>query len=328
MRIGVMKPAGSRSTNPSISVSSLGTFQACRVMSKLGREGWTPLRTSAALQFGEIAHAVLEAVYNEVQEGKRKSPPTEAEVLKHIQKQADIWESGPRGQRAGAEQIQQMEQNLVLLEAVLPEYFRYWAKEDFKEITWVGQEVAFDIDFDITVNGKPETVKLRGRIDALYRDKAKALAEFETKTKGRIEDNLVDLLAFDFQTDVYGLVCQTLYGEYPKLARYNIIRRPGEKLKKGEKLSAYRARIAAEVKKDPAYYFVRYRITKSKKEFENFKAELANIIEEFLKWNRGELKTFKNYNSCVGKFGACRFLPICAHGNYSGFYKRNREVSK
>lgn len=297
-----------------VTQSILSGFLKCRQYSRLSLDGWTSMRTGAALQFGEMAHGVLESIYNQVKDG-RKSPPNREEVYEEIQKQIEAWEASSRGGRADAEAVQQLEQNVALLEAVLPSYFKFWGAEDFQKVQWV----ALEQEFSLELFG----VRIRGKIDGIFRNNVKALRMFETKTKGRIEeDQLVDLLAFDFQTDFYSLACQQLYGELPTGARYNIIRRPGEKLGKAESLKAYKERVTAKVMDDPKHYFVRFQINKAKKELELFKKELKMQIDEFVAWNEGKLPTYRNVTACMDRFGSCRFLKICSAQNYAGFFKR------
>ena len=300
-----------------VTQSILSGWLKCRQYAKLSLEGWTSLRTGAALQFGEMAHGVLEHIYGEVRDGRRKVPPTKQEVYKAIGKQVKAWEDSARGRRASGDAVQQLEQNTALLEAVLPHYFTHWAKEDFKDVKWV----ALEQEFQIPLYG----VLTRGKRDGVYAEKGGKIRIFETKTKGQIaEESMSDLLAFDFQSDFYITTYEAETGVLPSGVRYNIIRRPGEKLNKKETLAQLHARVESRVLADPSYYFVRYRIDKTKSDLKVFQGELKDKITEFLAWWDGKLPTYRNETACVGKFGACHFLTVCANGNYSPFYKRER----
>jgi len=292
-----------------ITQSMLCSYLKCRRAASLGLQGWTPLKTASVLQFGEMAHGVLENIYKE----GRKKAPSEEEVLEFIKEQVEAWETSPRGQRAGAEDLEQLELNTAFLEAVLPSYFKFWAKEDFGQLQWVGLEKEFDIEF--------AGFRLRGKMDGIYRKGG--LWVFETKTKGRIdEQNISELLSFDFQSDFYSLATEKLYKEPPVGIRYNIIRRPGQKLGKKETVVAFKERVRKEVLADPKHYFIRYRVDKSKEDMEVFKRELTQILKEYKEWQQGKIADFKNPTSCVDKYGTCRFLRICSSKNYAGFYKR------
>lgn len=300
-----------------VTQSILSGFLKCREFSRLSLEGWTPLKTGAALQFGEIAHNVLDVVYSEVRDGKRKKSPQQEEVVGYIAEQQKLWEKSVRGMRAGKEESEQLEVNAALLEAVLPHYFKFWEKEDFGGVKWV----ALEKEFDLFLYG----VRMRGKIDGLFRDKAGALQLLETKTKGRIEEgNLFDLLAFDFQTNYYDVAAEQVFKEAPKGARYNVIRRPGQKLKQGERLGDYVKRVEKEIIDDPKHYFLRFRIDKPKKEMDLFKKELQIKVKDFVDWCDGKIPTYRNETACMDRFGACRFLKICSSGNYDGFYKREQ----
>jgi hypothetical protein len=296
-----------------ISATRLMGFLKCRKFASLTQEGWRPIRQASVLQFGEMAHGVLEHLYS----SDRKRPPEKSEVFKLIQQRADAWEKSPAGLRASADDAEQLEFNITLLEAVLPGYFKFWGAEDFGRVNWVELEQEFLTWFE----GFP----LRGKIDGVYRDGTKKLWVLETKTKGRIEEETMDdLLAFDFQSDLYCLAAEDVYKEPVKGVRYNIIRRPGEKIGKGDKrksLAQLRDFITQKVEKDPAHYFVRYRIERVKKDMETFKAELRPKLKEYKDWLEGRLPTYRNETACMDRYGSCRFLKICASNNFAGFYR-------
>jgi len=300
-----------------VTQSILQGFLKCRVYADLSIQGWTSLKTGASLQFGEITHTILEKVYVQVRDDHRDSPPDAEEINQMIEDEVEAWEKSPRGSRAGGEAHQQLQQNAALLQAVLPGYFKFWGKEDFKKVKWVDLEK----EFEVMLCG----IKFRGKIDGVFRDASKGLNLLETKTKGRIEEqNLSDLLAFDFQTDTYALAAEKIYGELPKGARYNILRRPGERQLKGESLESYTHRVGQRVLKEPKHYFIRYRIDKPRVEIKEFRRQLELKVKEFVAWREGKLPTYRNETACLDRYGACRFLPICANKNYNGFYKRDK----
>lgn len=296
-------------------------FLRCRVFSKLSLEGWTPLKTGGALQYGTLAHNVLEKVYGATDSGF----PEENFIHRTIESCSNSWIK-ENGGRLGKEEMEQIEMNCALLDAVLPEYFKFWKDEDFKKINWIALEEEFNFPYK-KISGV--NITLRGKYDGLYKV-GKEIYLFETKTKGQIDERtLSELLAFDFQTDFYSLAIKQKYGKFPSGVRYNIIRRPANKPhKSGESLNNFSDRIREEVRKNPCHYFVRYKISKSISDLNFFEAELEKKIREFYLWNIGKLETYRNENSCIGRYGACRFLPICSQNNYKGFFKRKNLFSE
>src|SRR3990167_9241692 len=146
-----------------VTQSQLINFLKCRQYSKLNLAGWTTMRTSQPMLFGEMAHSILEDIYTEVKEG-RKDVPNEKEI--HIR--IDVLSrkvSKDSGQRADQDFYDKLEYNSALLDAVLPHYFKYWNKEDFGKIKWVELEKEFKFPLDLGANN---IVTIRGKRDAMY----------------------------------------------------------------------------------------------------------------------------------------------------------------
>jgi hypothetical protein len=290
----------------------LTTFMRCREEAKNYLEGLEQVRASAALQFGSLAHRTLETIYR----GWKKVPPQSVvlSTLDSIYKEFMKEEGG----RLSPEGLENLHTNSAILKAVMPSYFIHNA-DDFKANNWLELEEKFSVPSPIP------GVNLVGRIDGVHKQK-KEVWLFESKTKSRIEeDNLTDALSFDFQTNVYQYAVRHKYKVKPQGVLYNIIRRPGQKLKKDENLVSFSQRIEEEVKKDPSYYFLRYEISIPGTEFERFEGELKSVIEEFLKWWKGELAHYRNTSSCLQRFGPCRFLPKCAN-NDVGLYNQREHM--
>lgn len=290
----------------------LATFMRCREEVKNHLAGLSQIRTSAALQFGSLAHRTLELIY-----GKWKKPPTKPEVAKVLD---FIYKEFMKedGARLSPEGLENIHTNMALLNSIMPHYFEFH-KDDFKAGNWMELEQKFKVPSSVP------GIDLVGRIDGVRKQK-KEVWLFESKTKSRIEeDSLTDSLSFDFQTNVYQYAVQKKYNVHPTGVLYNVIRRPGQKLKKDETLTAFAQRVEEEIKKDPSYYFLRYEIQIPKSEFQRFEGELSSIIEEFVEWCQGNLAHYRNTSSCLQRYGPCRFLPLCAN-NDTGLYIRREEL--
>ena len=287
----------------------LTTFMRCREEAKNHLAGLSQIRTSSALQFGSMAHRILELVYR-----KWKKPPTDGElqkVLDFVYKEF-MQEDGGRLSPEGLENIHT---NLSLLKVVMPAYFNYH-KDDFVSSKWMELEEKFCIPSPV------EGINLIGRIDGVRMQK-KEVWLFESKTKSRIEeDSLTDSLAFDFQTNTYQYAVRHKYKVKPSGVLYNVIRRPGQRLKKDEGLASFAARVDEEIQKDPSYYFLRYEIQIPKSEFARFETELKYVVEEFVQWWKGDLAHYRNTSACKQQYGPCRFLPLCANNDTELYIKR------
>lgn len=292
-----------------VSQGLLATFMRCREEAKNFLLGLEQIKASSPMQFGSIAHRVLELVYLNF-----KTSPKEPEVLQVLSKVLKEFRK-EEGQALSPEGLENLETNAAILEAVLPEYFKFYKKE-FGASMWLELEKVFNAPSP--VNG----VNLVGRIDGAF-NRRKELWLFESKTKGRIEEeSLTDSLAFDFQTSLYQYVLRGKYGKVPSGVLYNIIRRPGQRLKKEENLKQFTARILEEIKAQPDYYFIRYEISAPQTEALRFEKELTTILKEFLSWWKGEIETYRNTSSCIQRYGPCRFLPLCASGDKTMYRKR------
>lgn len=288
----------------------LSMFMRCRTETTYWMQGLESLRTSQGLQFGTIAHIVLEKIYS----NPLKHEPSRGQIYTAIS-QAQALYVLERGGRLSAEEHELMEVTLALLEAVLPSYFEF-NKKDFKKVKWAELEKRFVCDSPVP------GVQMTGRRDGAYWI-GKELWLRENKTKARIEEDvLADTLSFDFQNSFYIYSLVKDYKVWPKGVLYDIIRRPGERQKQGESLNQYKARVEERVRKEPQYYFLRYEVSIPKSEHERFVQELANIIKEFKDWTEGKLPTYRNTSSCIQRFGPCRYLPLCSNGEFPLYRKR------
>lgn len=291
----------------------LTMFMRCREEARNHINGLEQIRTSGALQFGSMTHEVLELIYSHF-----NFPPTESTIVSTIDDVRTKFLKEEGGRLSG-EGMANLEQNIAMMEAVLPLYFQHY-KGDFKKDYWVELEKVFRVPSPV------KGIDLIGRIDGAFRPRPEELWLFESKTKGRIEeDNLSDTLTFDFQNNVYQYALKHKYQQRPKGVLYNIIRRPGNKLGKDEQLSKFSSRIRDAVVKDPSYYFIRFEVAVPQTELNRFEVELKKIIEEFVLWWRGELATYRNTSACMQRYGACRFLPKCANGEV-GLYRQRENM--
>ena len=301
-----------------VTQSQLLNFLKCRQYSKLNLAGWVPIKPSGAMQFGEMAHQILEDIYGDLIAHRRTKIPDAGEIMERVGKLVKAY-TRDFGQKAGTEVLERLEYNALLLESLLPVYFKHWGKEDFTKIKWLEVEKEFSFRLPLA-DGTGITIK--GKRDAAYAVGSSSYL-FETKTKSQIDESTItELLAFDFQTDLYSLAMHSDYGKYPSGIRYNILRRPGNKVGKAESYPAFRKRITDEINKKPEYYFMRYKIETSKSKIEAFRKELIQIVTEFRDWQAGKLPTYKNTYSCISRYGTCQYINICGSNNFDGFRQR------
>jgi hypothetical protein len=301
-----------------VTFSLLTKFKNCRERARLHLRGWTSSRVSLSMLFGSLIHACLERIYGDIQLKRLKSLPTPAYIDKHLKVLEKEWRR--ENPKASAETVQDLELAIMLIYVVLPVYFKWWAK-DLTTIKWHALEHQFKMPL-------PELgTFLRGVMDGRYSSKGRERSNlFETKSKSRLgeqgESNIVDILGFELQVNLYLAVIWFQEGKVPGGLCYNIIRRPNLQKKKSETFQMFQRRIEQDVKSRPDHYFIRLRMDVDRRELEREGKEHHALIRDFMQWYHGEVGHYKNSDHCENKYGTCEFIQVCSGGNYTGLYKR------
>lgn len=301
-----------------VTQSMLATFLTCKEKFRLSYvEGWRTAKVGTApMEFGSCIHEILDMVYSASKEYDSQEflemidvaisnacKAFEDEKYEKLVEDGNDWDT--------------LAENVSIAEVLLPQYFQYW-RSDWFTVEWIALEEVFDIPIEID----GETYRVRGKIDGLQRIKDK-LWLFETKTKGRIdEDAIVDKLAIDLQVNLYLWAIWKKYQEFPVGVVYNIIRRPQLRQGKNEKLSEFISRIKADIADRPDFYFMRSHGAIDKSEIKEWEQkELIPILRELIRWNNGE-GHFKNVSACTGGFFPCHYLKICGQQETATFKRR------
>jgi hypothetical protein len=327
LRIIPMKEVPARFYDPErdgVTFSLLTTWKNCRERARLFLNGWTSKKNSLGLVFGGLVHGITQRMYEAVRDGELTELPSEKFIKKVCKEVEEIWKR--ENPRADGESLQYLEYSMILLEALMPEYFKYW-KRDFS-LLWSEVEKTFKNAISIEhPNGRVMKTFIRGKMDGAYRRKPKARPWLlETKSKSNLgergESDIADILPHELQVNIYLLNLLWIGKVLPDGLLYNIIRRPGLRQKKSESIIKFARRVAEDVRKRPEWYFVRIQMSVSKRDLDKNELELRDMVSDFLLWWNGLAGHYKNSDACQNKYGVCAMLPICARGDYSGFYKR------
>jgi hypothetical protein len=299
----------------------LQTFKNCREAARLSLLGWTDTRVGPSSIFGTVIHAALEIFYTQIQERKLTSLPKREDIKKVTLRIEKQWRA--ENPKAAPETLQALDMCILLANAILPVYFSYWHK-DLTKVKWLSLEHQFKVP--TTVFGWLNTF-FRGKMDGRFNpDKDNRTWLLETKTKSRLgeqgESNLVDVLPRNIQVNMYLGAILAMENKTPGGVLYNIVRKPNLAPKKGESLPVFAARVAADVSKRPEHYFIRLKMSIDKKDLARELKKRDAVLEDFIKWFRGEAPHYDNDNHCENKYGTCGFLPICANGDFSRHAKR------
>lgn len=304
--------------NDGITQGLLYTWMECRQKARWHLLGWSAKGTSMALTYGTVVHAILENIYGDVQRGMN-GLPNSIGIQKYSAKIEKQWRK--ENPLADKKTLEYLETSLLIAEATMPVYFEYWER-DIKELPWKRLEQEFKVPY-ILSDGR-ETI-LRGKLDGVFGKKDVWL--FETKTKSYIQEaDLVDMLPFELQVNMYMWVLKKLHKQTPKGLLYNMIRRVGLEQKKKETVQQYSARCVADMRKRPEHYFIRLEVSMGSQDFARFEMEMESMIKDFYDWWQGRVGHYKNPGACINKYGRCKYLTACAAGKITSQYEKRKQV--
>lgn len=258
-----------------ITYSTLSKFLICRERFRLSTvEGWTESGIKNVLEFGSVFHSCLEWVIA----GK---------PLREIDRCLTNYEKGRKNLKP--DERQDLDLILGTIKILFPLYVEFWSKQDRQKV-YVAQEQQFNVTHTLPFSKK--TIRLRGRWDAIFRadspstNKKGTLWLQENKTKSNIdEEGLQGGLSQDLQTMLYAYTISREFNEYPTEVCYNVIRRPGIRPKKSEKLTDYFARLQDDVVGRPQHYFMRWETSLSSQDVDTWVTTTLNpILEQVVEW--------------------------------------------
>lgn len=309
-----------------VTYTLLTTFKQCREKARLVLNGWTSRQSSLGMVFGGLVHALNQRIYEDVRDGRLTKLPEESYFKLRMKQLEKTWKK--ENPRADKESLEYLEFSMVLIEGIMPTYFRYW-KKDF-QLLWERVEAEFKWPVKIELpSGRVSKTFIRGKMDGSFRKPKRPRPWlFETKSKSRIgehgESNLADILPHELQVNLYMIYLMWVDKQVPEGVLYNIIRRPSQRQKKRETMIQFARRVAADVRLRPEYYFIRMQMNVERKDLDRMELEIRDLVSDFLLWWNGHAGHYKNSDACENKYGVCGFLPICSRGDYAGFYKRDK----
>ena len=308
----------------------LANFLTCPEKCRLAAvEGLTQIRTGGALAFGSLIHDVLDQVYSHVMRKKdcdnwETFTTAVMGIALRDKEKADRDAINERG-GTDPEALVMLEENYGMAEGILPGYLKKWSG-DFNDVEWIALEQMFETPITFQMeDGEEVTLTIRGKRDGVFRSrKSGRLYLFETKTKGRIdEDGIMDRLVFDLQVMLYLWSMWKDFGEMPQGVVYNIMRKPQLRQKKDESLKQFIDRIRFDTEARPDFYYMRYNSDIVGSDLVEWEKEFILILRQLVRWYRGQFN-WKNSGACaMGGFN-CQFLPVCSRNDRSSF--KTKEV--
>lgn len=301
----------------------IGTWLACREKSRLAtRHGWTPTFNRDGILFGSMSHEVIKHYRRALREKacNVKIDFGSRNLVEWVNFAVDSVKAEMRGVSSQTGETIELYAGILL--QMLPRYFKKWYDKDtgFK---YIKVEDKFNVPVKMSDGVR---VPMVGCYDFVAKDPKGRLYLGETKNYSRISDNLIDMLPLDLQLGYYiNALMHDEHGE-PYGVLYDILRRPGERIKQGEDITDFAARIAENIAKKPDHYFIRYNIRLEDEDVNFYKKRALVLVRAYYEWFKSSDGTQRDlmYNSgnCESKYGVCEMLSICSNQDFTRHYQR------
>lgn len=267
-----------------VTYSSLNCFQQCHRKYKLRYlDGIVPIRKSNALEFGSAMHIALEKYWNYVNATQT-----------FLANDADV---GACDLRFDATDILKDKVEAAKLTGLLVGYIKEYYDEDVR--TW--EVIDIEREFKVRVFGND----IVGKADGIVMNKNTGKCYIlEHKTASLVDESYVDQKAIDSQTMLYAACLQDIMGITISGAIHDILTKQKIRLKKGESEDDFCQRLIGDVSTDN---FNRIIIDFGPTELSDFQRDFYCQIDELY----GCRQFYKCTGACIGRYGACEYLPLC-----------------
>jgi hypothetical protein len=295
-----------------VTYSLLSTFLQCPEKLKLqyGKR-LSGRRTSGALAFGSVFHEALDQIYT-YKKDTGFYPSIGGVLAQMEERDTKKLKKGLRSPTA----LMDLQENYGMAEVVLEAYMKKWEREHNAFGDWIALEEKFNTLYrpSIQLGLDIPDIPLRGKRDGVFLCQGVPWL-FETKTKGRIEDeSIMDTLGFNLQNHLYMYTGAIDHGKTFGGVLYNLVRRPQLKMGVKDTLRSFLQRIRDDIEKRPEFYFIRYNLTSTSQDQRKWKKEFDGIMWRLIMWYYGQYH-YRDNSACSGRMGVCEYLPICGNRN-------------
>lgn len=275
--------------------TSLETFKTCRCKYKYRYiDRICPIERKAALEFGSQMHLILQHLFEMIeaqQTFKGDGYDSKESVTSQLCQMIDI---------ANMEAVDRAK-----LKGLIIGYIQKWYDSDCYDYDVIDVEREFYIKSDNCI-----CTDFSGKVDGILKRKSDGkYFILEHKTASAINDDFMMQKDIDSQTMTYAVAIQKAMDIEISGAIHDILKKQQIRLKKGETEEDFCQRLIDSVDDTN---FTRIIVDFNEGELSAFKDELIGAINDV-----ASCKNFyKCTGQCLGKFGACEYLPLCrAHGN-------------
>lgn len=273
-----------------ITYSSLECFKQCRQKYKHRYlDGICPVTKSNALEFGSQMHLVLQHLFECIEaqqtKGDTEYEPKES-VIDRLCQMVEIADMDP---------IERAK-----LKGLIIGYVNRYYDSDCQEYEIIDVEREFRSKltdfFEVYFVGKVDGIVKRKSDGKYY--------ILEHKTAAIVDNDYLSQKQIDSQTMAYALYVMETMGIKVCGAIHDIITKQKIRLKKGETEEQFSQRLIDDVTDDN---FNRIVIEFDDCELGNFGIELHHAVDDLVNCN----SYYKCTGQCIGRYGACEYLPLC-----------------
>lgn len=286
-----------------ITHSSLECFKCCRrkyqyrYLDKI-----CPKEASNALQFGTEMHEILAQLFEGI-EAEQARENAEIEPIESV-----------RDRLCAMIDIANLEPtDRAKLKGLTIGYLNKWYLSDCREYEVIDVEKEFSHEAEYHYKDCEPHVFFVGKVDGILKRKSDGkYFILEHKTASIVDESYVAQKEIDSQTMTYAACIQDVMGIEISGAIHDIITKQKIRLKKGETEEGFCQRLIDDVTDDN---FTRIIIEFEPYELRDFTKELNEAVDDAVYCRN----FYKCTGSCIGRYGACEYLPLCkAKGKLEG----------
>jgi hypothetical protein len=210
------------------------------------------------------------------------------------------------------------------LKGLIIGYVNKWYESDCQEYEIIDVEREFSCEVD-----RFYSYRFVGKADGIVKRKSDGkYFILEHKTAAVVDDDYIAQKQIDSQTMTYAVFLSEAMGIEISGAIHDILTKQKIRLKKGETEEEFCQRLIDDVTDDN---FTRIVVEFGKQELSDFVIELNHATDDLCHCD----SYYKCTGQCIGRYGACEYLPLCRNkGDLSGIEelydvrKPHEEISK
>lgn len=262
-----------------------------------------PKQKSSSLEFGTAMHTALEKYFNNIKDAQMTQfgNSSKENYINTICSDIDGF---------GLNKV-----DTAKLKGLIIGYITKYLDEDFEHFTVEQPEKEFK------VNTLCKQATFVGKIDVLVQDEFGKYYIIEHKTASIVDDAYIMQKEIDSQTMSYAVCIQELLGIKISGVVHDIIIKQKIKQKKSESEDEFCQRLIDDVSSDN---FERIVVNLDEEKLKEFKEELIQSCVDLCNCNN----YYKCTGNCLGRYGACEYMPLCIKGEDDNEVKELFEYSR